>query len=223
MTVDASTPVAAPSLAALARTTLLAALVAALLLVTMVVPAEYGIDPLGTGRWLGLTAIAAPARTAVPPPLPGAALKPERSGPAAFYPGSYKYDVYEVELEPFASIEYKYQLEQDAMMMFSWTATAPMIQDFHGERASAPAGAPADESYDTELRESASGTFTAPYAGIHGWYWENQNPDPVTVRLTTSGFYTAAYIIRDGRVRTPRPLRGPDTWTRVDAPAPESK
>ncbi len=37
------------------RATLIAAGVAAVLLVTVVMPAEYGTDPLGTGRLLGLT------------------------------------------------------------------------------------------------------------------------------------------------------------------------
>lgn len=39
----------------LARSTLIALLVATLLLVTVVLPAEYGIDPTGLGRALGLT------------------------------------------------------------------------------------------------------------------------------------------------------------------------
>ena len=39
----------------LLRSTLIALVVAALLLATMVLPAEYGIDPTGAGRVLGLT------------------------------------------------------------------------------------------------------------------------------------------------------------------------
>lgn len=45
----------APSGAALARSTLLALVIAGVLLVTCVLPAEYGIDPTGVGRILGLT------------------------------------------------------------------------------------------------------------------------------------------------------------------------
>src|SRR6185503_18083296 len=37
--------------------TALAAIVAAIILVVAVLPAEYGIDPLGTGKALGLTAL----------------------------------------------------------------------------------------------------------------------------------------------------------------------
>ena len=221
MITDTQTATATPpSLATLGRTTLVALAVAAVILVTAVLPAEYGIDPLGTGRRLGLTDIASPP----PPPVEssrkaGAALKPVETGAVAIYPGSYSYDVYEVTLEPFEYVEYKYQLEQDAAMVFSWTASAPVTQDFHGERAAAAAGEAAEESYDKVDRQGADGTFTAPFAGIHGWYWENPNADPVTVRLTTSGFYSCAFEIRSDRTRTARTLRGPDTWTPVANPA----
>jgi hypothetical protein len=47
-----------PSSAQLLRSTCIAATVAAALLVTMVLPAEYGIDPTGVGRALGLTQMA---------------------------------------------------------------------------------------------------------------------------------------------------------------------
>ena len=41
----------------LARATLISVIVALLLLVTLVLPAEYDIDPLGTGAALGLTGL----------------------------------------------------------------------------------------------------------------------------------------------------------------------
>lgn len=221
MTTDTQVPAPPPpSLATLGRTTVIAVAVAAVILVTAVLPAEYGIDPLGTGRWLGLTAIASPPLTPVTSNRrAGAALKPAQVGTVGIYPASYSYDVYEVTLEPFEFVEYKYQLEQGAVMVFSWTASAPVVQDFHGERAEAAAGAAPEESYDKADRQGADGTFTAPFAGIHGWYWENPNADPVTVRLTTSGFYSGAFEIRSDRTRTARTLRGPDTWTPVASQA----
>lgn len=48
-----SLPPAAPG--RLLRSTLVALAVAGLLLVTVVLPAEYGIDPTGVGRVIGLT------------------------------------------------------------------------------------------------------------------------------------------------------------------------
>ena len=44
-----------PSTARLLRSTAIAACIAAALLVTVVLPAEYNIDPTGIGRVLGLT------------------------------------------------------------------------------------------------------------------------------------------------------------------------
>ncbi len=47
-----------PSSSELAKATFIAAGVAALLLITVILPAEYDIDPLGTGAMLGLTVLA---------------------------------------------------------------------------------------------------------------------------------------------------------------------
>ena len=44
-----------PTSQQLRRATILAAVVAAFLLLTAVLPAEYGVDPTGLGRRLGLT------------------------------------------------------------------------------------------------------------------------------------------------------------------------
>jgi hypothetical protein len=55
MTIPAMPPLDPGSPRRLLRSTLIALAVAALLLVTVVLPAEYGIDPTGVGRVLGLT------------------------------------------------------------------------------------------------------------------------------------------------------------------------
>ena len=57
MTLPASStpPPELPSSRALIRSTLAALAVAVVLLLTTVLPAEYGIDPTGAGRVLGLT------------------------------------------------------------------------------------------------------------------------------------------------------------------------
>jgi hypothetical protein len=211
----------APSLGQLARTTAIALLVAAALLITVVLPAEYAIDPVGTGRWLGLTQIAAPTMAAVDQARPaGAALVPAVKGPIAAYPADFKLDVFEVTLQPYEYVEYKYHLEKGAALQYAWTAAVPLVQDFHGERAASPADPePAEESFDKENRRQASGAFTAPFSGLHGWYWENQTPAAVTVRLTTSGFYGSAVEIRSDRTRHPRTLRSLDTvGARVSTP-----
>ena len=61
-------PVEIPSKRRLAVTTAISLCIAGLLLVTVVLPAEYGVDPLGTGRALGLSVISAPVSKAEAPP-----------------------------------------------------------------------------------------------------------------------------------------------------------
>ena len=152
--------------------------VAVVILFAAVLPAEYGVDPLGTGRLLGLTALAGGSGGAI-------TRQPER----------YRTSTATFELGPFEFVEFKYRLEQGASMVYSWTATGPVIYDFHSEPEGAPAGYA--ESFDKDQAAEAHGTYTAPFSGIHGWFWENPGARLVTITLTTSGFYSAAQEFRD--------------------------
>lgn len=149
----------------------------AFLLVAVLLPAEYGIDPLGSGQALGLTARAL-------------------SGVIAAQPGKYREDAKQFVLAPYESLEYKYTLEQGASMLYSWEATGPVFADFHSEPRGAPAGYA--ESFERQESPAAHGTYTAPFSGIHGWFWENRGRTDLTIRLRTAGFFTAAQEFRDG-------------------------
>jgi hypothetical protein len=202
----------APSLATLGRTTALALIVAAALLVTFVLPAEYGIDPTGIGRRLGLTAIASPPVTAVEAPVTaGSRLVPTPNGPLGVYPAEFKFDVFDIVLGPYEYVEYKYQMEKDATLLYSWTATAALRHDMHGERVAGATDGPPEQSFDKQDRRQAHGSLTAPFAGIHGWYWENPGGETITIRLTSAGYYTSAVEIRSDRTRRTRTLRTIDT------------
>jgi hypothetical protein len=224
MTSTPTTPSDIPTVRQLVRTTIIALAIATVLLVTMVLPAEYAIDPVRTGRWLGLTAIANPPVHPIQEMASaGKALSPVSKGPMAQYPGEFKVDVYTVTLEPYEYIEYKYHLEKGATLLYAWSATAPLVQDFHGERANAAEGQPAEESFDKADRRASTGSLTAPFTGIHGWYWENPGATPVTIKLTSSGYYASAVEIRSDRSRHPRVLRALDslapTGDKTAAPA----
>ena len=45
-------------------------------------------------------------------------------------------------------------------------------------------------------KEAASGTLTAPFSGIHGWYWDNPGDTEVTVTLSAAGFYKMSHEFR---------------------------
>jgi hypothetical protein len=180
--VDDSAPrpvgVTTPSVRKILLATAVAAVVAAIILVVAVLPAEYGIDPLGTGRLLGLTDLA------------GAS-----AGAITRQDAAYKTNTASFELGPYEFVEFKYRLEQGATMIYSWSATGPVIYDFHSEPDGAPAGYA--ESFDKAQTPAAHGSYKAPFSGIHGWFWENPGTKVVTITLTTAGFYSTAQEFRD--------------------------
>ena len=176
-----------PSTGTLAKATAIALVAAAFILVTLVLPAEYGIDPLGTGATTGLIGLS----QTQPPPIVAS-----ESGPVRPQPTDYRVDTRQFTLEPFGGyVEYKYEMEPGTAMLYTWTATGVVNFDFHTE----PAGLPpsASDSFERGTASEGRGSYISPYAGIHGWFWENDEEDAVTVTVTTAGFYTSAKEFRD--------------------------
>ena len=151
--------------------TALSVTLAIVVLGVAVLPAEYGLDPLGTGGLLRLTALSQESRQAIVP-----------------QPGAHQNDSIELILGPYQSVEYKYRVEAGASMLYSWEATRTVSYDFHSEPDGAAQGYA--ESFDRQESDRAHGTYTAPFSGVHGWYWENGSARDVRVRLTTAGFYS---------------------------------
>lgn len=198
MTDDTTTRLAqAEQRARIALAAAAAMLVAGVVLMAAILPAEYGVDPLGSGKALGLTSLAQANE-----PEAGAAaaggeaaaspesLEPVRPGANNLQKVPLKQDTRVFELGPREGIEYKYRMEKGASMVYSWTSTGRVNFDFHGEPRGAPQGYA--ESYQMGEGQSASGSFFAPTPGIHGWFWENLTNNPITVKLTSTGFYEGA-------------------------------
>jgi hypothetical protein len=158
----------------------LAFFLATVLLVSVVLPAEYGWDPLGTGAALGLTGMSESGTS----PL-HAQSKPQRS------------DRIEFQLAPFEGVEYKYRLEAGDVMLYRWRATGEVIYDMHAEPDGAAEGYA--ETFDKSRAGEAKGSYTAPFPGIHGWLRQKRGQEDVTVTLESSGFYSGATEFRDGR------------------------
>ena len=197
-----------PSPRALARSVATALVFAVLIFVTIVLPAEYGRDPVGTGRVLGLTRMSAPLRAPeiVAPPAGSQLLVPVQQGPVAVYPAAFKLDSTQFVLGPYEFVEYKYHLQKGAAMIYSWKGTAVVMHDFHGD---ADGSTDSPVSYEKKDTHQESGVFTAPFAGIHGWYWENPGSDTITITLNSSGFYSSALEFRSDRSRHPHTLTDP--------------
>ncbi|MEQ1573178.1 MAG: hypothetical protein ABL993_02925 [Vicinamibacterales bacterium] len=173
------------------RMTAVALAVAVAILVTTILPAEYGIDPLGTGRVLGLTQISGAARTAPVVPVVAAA-----EGPLVPHSTDYKADTTEFAILPYVGfVEYHYHLDKGTAMVYSWTATGNVVVDFHAQQD----GGPPDvaETFEKGEMNAGRGVYTAPYTGLHGWYWENRTNQVVRIKLSSVGFYTSATEFRD--------------------------
>jgi len=186
----------APSRAALLRSTIVALVVAAIVLVTVVLPAEYDIDPLGTGRALGLVVLSAPSADSIP----------VRADGLIAHGASYRTDSRSFELEPGGFVEYKYRLEAGRGMVYSWTASNWVRSEMHSERDGAPAGT-AEFFEVAERTLFRHGSYVAPFSGIHGWYWLNEGTEPVTVTLHTAGFFSESIEFRADTAPVARAMR----------------
>jgi hypothetical protein len=168
----------APNPRSILKASAIALAVAVVVTVTVILPAEFGADPLGTGAVLGLTALS------------------KDENPLEEQLEIHRTDFVEFELGAFQSVEYKYLMDLEAAMIFSWVADGELYYDMHAE----PAGL--DEEYAESFEQGNSdrrmGSFHAPFSGIHGWFWENRSLDTVTVRLYTSGFYVSSTVFSDG-------------------------
>ena len=158
--------------------TAIALVVALVVLLVAILPAEFGSDPLGTGELFGFTALSRDAN------------------PFEEQLEVHRSDYVEFVLDAFQSVEYKYLMDLDATMVFSWVADGELYYDMHAE----PAGLGAEyaESFEQGTADRRMGSFHAPFTGIHGWFWENRSLNTVVIKLYSSGFYQSSTVFGDG-------------------------
>lgn len=207
MTTPTLTPIS-PSSGSLIRSTLIAIAVAAVLLVTCVLPAEYGVDPTGVGRALGLTqmgevklalaeeaanneaaeasadSVIAAAEAQAGSPKPAVAAVDTSS------PSANRVDTTLVALPPGKGGEVKLVMPGGSRVGYVWRITNGVVNyDMHGDSTNAPKNW--FVSYKKGQRVAAdSGELVAGFNGNHGWFWRNRGTRDVLVRLITSGSYT---------------------------------
>ena len=176
--------------------------VALAILFIAVLPAEYGIDPLRTGRLLGLTGISKAAESSSGT---GGRATPAVTGIYRAEPATYKTDSEDLALQPGEGVEIKYHMQKGAAMLYAWKATGKVRFEFHGEPDRKP-NKDYFESYELDNKsgqDHSFGSFTAPTTGIHGWFWENKGRSEVTIHLTTAGFYDSAKMYSDNPAGDP--------------------
>jgi hypothetical protein len=211
---DIPTRAELPSTAQLIKSTVLALIAAAVILVTVVLPAEHAVDPTGIGRMLKLTQmgeirqqLAAEAEAdrikdqqqqPIPQPEKRSGLMDRLAGliisPAAAQErivvaqAAAKKDELTIVLKPTEGVEYKMTMVKDAQVLFAWTVAGGVVNyDMHGT----PVGGGKESSYKAERGVGMQeGTLTAGFDGTHGWFWRNRGTQPVTITLKVEGAYS---------------------------------
>lgn len=177
-----------PTKAQLNRATALAALIAGVILVTTVLPAEYGIDPTGIGAITGLKKMGdmkEAAHVAEQAPVATATMNAPVAEETKSSPGVQTGKV-NLTLQPGEGREVKATMKAGEEFDFAWTTDGGQVNyDQHGEIA----GAASDEftSYEKGTKASSTGKFRAPFDGTHGWYWRNRTKGPITITVTATG------------------------------------
>ncbi|WOH37974.1 hypothetical protein RI844_01695 [Thalassotalea fonticola] len=163
------------STAALIKSTIIALTIAVLALVSFILPAEYNIDPTGMGEKLGLTALANSSVTTEPPEQNADTIELS--------------DNFNITVPAGRGIEFKFDMQQFKKMEYEWSTEGSVLYfDLHGEPEGDTTGY--YESYAIATLPEMKGSFTAPFNGVHGWYWKNKTDQAINVKLKVNGEYT---------------------------------
>ncbi|MCF8203499.1 MAG: hypothetical protein K9J82_00365 [Methylotenera sp.] len=105
--------------------------------------------------------------------------------------GSPRTDTMTITLAPGKGAEVKAAIDAGQGFVFQWTASGEVLVDMHGEL---PDATNEYTSYDVGVRQrQGAGTWVAPFTGHHGWFWQNQGKEPVTVKVTVTGFQKSLF------------------------------
>ncbi len=186
-----------PSLAQLRRSTLVALIAAVLILVAVVSPAEYGIDPTNAGRMLGLTEMGEIKQEL----YDEAERDQQHHGDdqslnlidgiiSVFVSTAHAQEAWRdritFTLEPGDSAEIKLVMDSGNQVLYDWTATGGKINfDLHAH------GNGQSTTYEKGRGATkGNGTIKAEFEGEHGWFWRNRDKSTVTVMLNLNGDYS---------------------------------
>jgi len=172
---------------------ILAYLGAAIILAMVILPVEYGIDPLGIGKLPGLYNLTK-KNSSNTVSSNGAMLE---AGRAYTQAEPFKSETIMIELEDLGQLEYKLIMHEDATIVYSWkvlgkTPNNGVYFDFHDQPDKINRDQFPDEfvkSYGRGEYVSQRGGFVASFHGYHGWFFMNLEERPITIQIDVSGYY----------------------------------
>jgi len=188
-----------PSVGQLVKSTFKALIVAIVILVTVILPAEYGIDPTRVGSVLGLTRMGeikqqlaeeASEEEVVTQIDPVEVQSIEKTTPEpTSAPTAGNSDQMVVTIPSDKSIELKAVMKKGAMVEFSWkTEGGALNYDSHGEATGSNDLAQYDKGTNVTEKQ---GNIIAEFDGTHGWYWRNRSGNDVKLTLDVKGDFSS--------------------------------
>lgn len=192
-----------PSTNQLIKSTILAAATAGVLLITVVMPAEYGIDPTGIGKIVGLKKMGeirvslakeeaadlakdASAKTELQQKEVNPVV-PATPQVAATSVKTLNHEM-QVTLAPDEGAEIKVEMSKGNKVQYAWSTDGDKANfDVHADSQTLGIDY---HQYGKGSSQSEQGSIEAAFDGSHGWFWRNRTSDPVVITLKTKGEYT---------------------------------
>ena len=197
----------------------------AFFLIGGILPAEFGYDPTGLGAQSGLMALAQEATEVSQQPFEkvmefnvedydSSAERIERTitGLVTLEDAPFHTETIVIELEDLGEVEHKFIMREGMNFVYSWEVKDAVgdgvYYDFHGHPQSADVEAFPDGfemAYSKSEGAQQSGSFRAPFDGLHGFYFMNLEEGPITIELNVTGYFDdnqEVYRAVDGRILT---------------------
>jgi len=179
-----------PSSSQLIKSTIIAFVVATILLALVILPAEYGVDPTGVGHALGLKKMGEIKNTLKEESL----IEPEvlidenqiKNESQTKSTIEINQEIMAVTIAPGEAIEIKLEMKKGAIAQYKWsTENGTLNFNLHGDGYK---GMHKSATYKKgKMVASDKGELVAEFDGYHGWFWRNRNDESVNVKLEAMG------------------------------------
>ncbi len=193
-----------PSIGKLIKSTVSAIFIAAIILITVVLPAEYGLDPTGIGEAIGMLKMGQIKVSLAQEAAADRAAAEDVQSDGDNYPsppsdGHYetntapqidnaRSDEITISLTPNQGKEIKLTMAAGAQVDYVWWTSGGRANfDTHADSKVLEISY---HNYDKGSLERNEGVMTAAFDGNHGWFWRNRTSESMTVTLQVSGDYS---------------------------------
>ncbi len=193
-----------PSTAKLIKSTIIAIVTALVLLVTVVMPSEYGIDPIGFGEITGLKRMGE-IKVSLAEEAAADSEKQDQIAEISEEPAAVVSKVepevaivknegltqnHEITftLAPDEGTEVKVTMTKGSKVTYNWKTDGGKANfDVHGDSESLKINYHSYYKGSDVMRE---GILEAAFDGNHGWFWRNRTKEPLTMTIKTNGEYS---------------------------------